>query len=144
MPNNPVVVTRSTQKGNKINLLLLTLLVFYLNMSSYMTCAINISRRKESKFMKFLKDVELFHIRHFLTISRVHYKSLSVGYFVFLGPMLNNHPIHWNQPEPELFVRVWKGCSDDFKGTCYPLGKNSQNQQLLDILACNSGNKQNY
>ncbi len=32
-------------------------------------------------------------------------------------------------PEPRL------------KDTCYPLGKNSQNQQLLDILACNSANR---
>ncbi len=28
-----------------------------------------------------------------------------------------------------------------FKDTCYLLGKNSQNQQLLDILACNSANR---
>ncbi len=28
-----------------------------------------------------------------------------------------------------------------FKDTCYGLGKNSQNQQLLDILACNPANR---
>ncbi len=26
-----------------------------------------------------------------------------------------------------------------FKNTCYGLGKNSQNQQLLDVLACKDG-----
>ncbi len=29
------------------------------------------------------------------------------------------------------------------KDTCYGCGKNSQNQQLLDILACNSANRPN-
>ena len=32
----------------------------------------------------------------------------------------------------------------DLKGTCNPLGKNSPNQQLLDILTCNSGNKPSF
>ncbi len=30
------------------------------------------------------------------------------------------------------------------KDTCYGLGKNSQNQQLLDILACNSANRPSF
>ena len=30
------------------------------------------------------------------------------------------------------------------KDTCYGLGKNSQNQQLLDILACNSASRPSF
>ena len=32
----------------------------------------------------------------------------------------------------------------NLKDTCYGLDKNSQNQQLLDILACNSANRPSF
>ncbi len=38
------------------------------------------------------------------------------------------------------YLTIWFWIKDD----CYGLGKNNQNQQLLDILACNSANNHSF